>query len=128
MRPSWPLGRENLVAAMVTGSERGARQACRAMRGALIQRWQSGWPDPITKWMRLTRYPRIAHDELGRRRGCADFPLAQPASFRLPVTGAALLVLAFVVWWAFVFPVNVETAGWTPQQLASDWAAWRAQW
>jgi hypothetical protein len=52
----------------------------------------------------------------------------QPASFRLTITGAALLVLAFLVWWAFVFPVNVEMTGWTPQQFASDWTAWRAQW
>jgi anthrone oxygenase-like protein len=52
----------------------------------------------------------------------------QPTSFRLTVAGAALLVLAFVVWWAFVFPVNVEMASWTPQQFPSDWAAWGAQW
>jgi Anthrone oxygenase len=53
---------------------------------------------------------------------------SQPTSFRLTVAGAVLLMLAFVVWWAFVFPANLEMARWTPQQFPSDWAAWRAQW
>jgi Domain of unknown function (DUF1772) len=46
----------------------------------------------------------------------------------LTLSGAALYVLAFAAWWAFVFPVNREIATWTPGTQPQDWSAWRAQW
>jgi hypothetical protein len=52
----------------------------------------------------------------------------RPAAFLLTLVGAVLLVAAFAVWWIFVYPANVQIAGWTPQHFSPDWAAWRAQW
>ncbi|MGB7923346.1 MAG: hypothetical protein WCF57_08880 [Pyrinomonadaceae bacterium] len=49
-------------------------------------------------------------------------------AFYLALAGAILLALAFVLWVAFVAPVNAELAKWTTASFPADWARYRDQW
>lgn len=49
-------------------------------------------------------------------------------SFYLTLAGAILLALAFVLWVAFVAPVNAELATWTVDSFPPDWTRYRDQW
>lgn len=44
------------------------------------------------------------------------------------LTGAALLTLAFVVWFMFVAPMNAEFAQWTVDSIPANWRQVRNQW
>jgi hypothetical protein len=48
--------------------------------------------------------------------------------FRLALFAAALFVLALVLWWVLVYPVNVELAKWVNGPVPADWTAYRARW
>jgi hypothetical protein len=41
---------------------------------------------------------------------------------------AGLFAIGFLVWWIFVYPVNVELAKWVNGPVPDDWADWRALW
>ena len=47
--------------------------------------------------------------------------------FRLALA-AVLLLLALVLWWVLVYPVNVELAKWVNGPVPSDWTDYRARW
>jgi len=49
-------------------------------------------------------------------------------SFKFAGAGAALLLVAYILWWLFVFPANQQHSTWTPDAYPADWASWRAQW
>ena len=49
-------------------------------------------------------------------------------AFYLALAGALLLALAFLLWVAFVAPVNAELAKWTAVSFPADWARYRDQW
>ena len=46
----------------------------------------------------------------------------------LPFTilAAVLFAIGLLVWWIFVYPVNVELAKWVNGPVPGDWADWRA--
>jgi hypothetical protein len=46
------------------------------------------------------------------------------------MTLAALLlfVLALVLWWVLIYPVNVELAKWVDGPVPADWTTYRARW
>jgi hypothetical protein len=48
--------------------------------------------------------------------------------FRLALLAAALFVLALVLWWVLVYPVNVELAKWVNGPVPSDWTSYRDRW
>ncbi len=48
--------------------------------------------------------------------------------FRLALSAALLLVLALILWWVLVYPVNVELARWVNGPVPSDWTDYRARW
>jgi hypothetical protein len=58
----------------------------------------------------------------------AVFVRKRRPAFRWTVGGAACFVLAQVLWWLFVFPVNNHMKNWTPDTMPADWMRWRAQW
>jgi hypothetical protein len=47
---------------------------------------------------------------------------------RLSTLAATMFVLALLVWWAMVFPVNVEIADWTAGAVPPDWSRTRLRW
>jgi len=48
--------------------------------------------------------------------------------FRLALIAALLFVLALVLWWVLVYPVNVELTKWVNGPVPSDWTDYRARW
>lgn len=56
------------------------------------------------------------------------FVRGRGAAFQLTLAGAILLALAFVLWVAFVAPVNAELATWMIDSFPPDWARYRDQW
>jgi Domain of unknown function (DUF1772) len=56
---------------------------------------------------------------LVRKRGLA---------FRFTLGGAILVILALVLWFVFIAPVNAELAKWTATSFPSDWTRYRNQW
>ena len=46
----------------------------------------------------------------------------------LALAAALLFALALVLWWALVYPVNVELAKWVTGPVPADWTAYRARW
>jgi Domain of unknown function (DUF1772) len=48
--------------------------------------------------------------------------------FRLALAAALLFVLALSLWWALVYPVNVELAKWVNEPVPADWTDYRARW
>jgi hypothetical protein len=44
------------------------------------------------------------------------------------LAAALLFVLALVLWWVLVYPVNVELAKWVTGPVPEDWTAYRARW
>jgi hypothetical protein len=46
----------------------------------------------------------------------------------LALLAALLFALAIVVWWAAIYPVNVELAKWVNGPVPDDWTTWRARW
>jgi hypothetical protein len=49
-------------------------------------------------------------------------------AFRLSALNAAMFTLALLLWFAIVFPVNLELAGWVSGPVPSDWASFRLRW
>jgi hypothetical protein len=47
---------------------------------------------------------------------------------RLALIAALLFALALVLWWALIYPVNVELAKWVNGPVPSDWTSYRARW
>ncbi|MEX2221447.1 MAG: DUF1772 domain-containing protein [Candidatus Rokuibacteriota bacterium] len=50
------------------------------------------------------------------------------AAIRWAVAGAACLVLAHVLFWLLINPVNQQFAIWTPEAVPADWMRLRDQW
>lgn len=50
------------------------------------------------------------------------------ATFYWTLSGAILLVLAFVSWIVFVAPMNAEFAKWLTDPIPADWTRYRDQW
>jgi len=50
------------------------------------------------------------------------------AVWRTTALGAFMFCLALAGWWAMVFPVNVELAGWLDGPVPRDWAEYRLRW
>jgi hypothetical protein len=48
--------------------------------------------------------------------------------FLFATLGAALMVLAQVSWWIFVFPVNSEMVNWSPNQIPTNFVEFSKQW
>jgi hypothetical protein len=48
--------------------------------------------------------------------------------FRLALAAAILFVLALVLWWVLVYPVNVELAKWVNGPVPADWTDYRSRW
>ena len=55
-----------------------------------------------------------------REHGRPGFALALPPRL--------LFLLALVLWWVLVYPVNVELAKWVNDPVPADWTAYRARW
>lgn len=55
-----------------------------------------------------------------RRHGVRGAPLT--------IAAAAMFAIGLLVWWIFVYPVNVELAKWVNGPVPTDWADWRALW
>ena len=54
---------------------------------------------------------------------------AWPAGLsRLALAAAVLFLLALVLWWVLVYPVNVELAKWVNGPVPADWTEYRARW
>lgn len=49
-------------------------------------------------------------------------------AFGWALAGALSLLAAHAVWWARVFPANLELATWLSGPLPPDWAQWRDRW
>ncbi len=47
---------------------------------------------------------------------------------RLTWLATALFILAFLLFWLVVFPVNGELARWLGGHVPEDWAGWRLRW
>jgi hypothetical protein len=48
--------------------------------------------------------------------------------FNAALAAALLFLLALVLWWVLVYPVNVELAKWINGPVPADWTAYRARW
>ena len=48
--------------------------------------------------------------------------------FKLALVAALLFLLALILWWALVYPVNVELAKWVNGPVPADWTDYRARW
>lgn len=55
-----------------------------------------------------------------RRHAVSGFPFT--------VAAAVLFAIGLLVWWIFVYPVNVELAKWVNGPVPDNWADWRALW
>jgi hypothetical protein len=44
------------------------------------------------------------------------------------IAAAVMFAIGLLVWWIFVYPVNVELAKWVNGPVPGDWADWRALW
>jgi hypothetical protein len=55
-----------------------------------------------------------------RRHGLGGVPFT--------IVAAALFAVGLLIWWVFVYPVNVELAKWVNGPIPDDWADWRALW
>jgi hypothetical protein len=44
------------------------------------------------------------------------------------IAAAVMFAIGLLVWWIFVYPVNVELAKWVNGPVPGDWANWRALW
>ena len=49
-------------------------------------------------------------------------------TFYWALVGAICVVLALMLWFAFIAPVNAELAKWTPTSFPADWMKYRNQW
>lgn len=49
-------------------------------------------------------------------------------AFMLTLLALVMLLLATATWWIFVYPVNRELLGWTPDTLPQNWMDFRNQW
>jgi hypothetical protein len=50
------------------------------------------------------------------------------AGFALTAMAALLYAAGLVLWWIFVYPANVELAGWVNGPVPDNWTVWRARW
>ena len=60
--------------------------------------------------------------------GLARSRTSPVAARRWAAAGAACLVLAHVLFWLLVNPVNEAVAAWTPANVPADWTRLRDQW
>ena len=44
------------------------------------------------------------------------------------IAAAVMFAIGLLVWWIFVYPVNVELAKWVNGPVPGDWADWRQLW
>ena len=44
------------------------------------------------------------------------------------IAAAVMFAIGLLVWWIFVYPVNVELAKWVNGPVPDDWADWRGLW
>lgn len=49
-------------------------------------------------------------------------------AFGWALAGAVCLAASNAVWWAAVFPANLELANWLTGPVPDDWARWRDRW
>lgn len=54
--------------------------------------------------------------------------LRHRAGFACTIGAATVLTVALAVFFAVVYPANVEFASWTPTDVPADWHSWRARW
>lgn len=50
------------------------------------------------------------------------------AVFRLTAFAALAYAAALVLWWAEIYPVNVELTKWVSGPVPDDWSEWRSRW
>ena len=50
------------------------------------------------------------------------------SGFPFTVAAAVMFGIGLLIWWIFVYPVNVELTKWVNGPVPSDWADWRALW
>jgi hypothetical protein len=48
--------------------------------------------------------------------------------FVFTVAAAVMFAIGLLVWWVFVYPVNVELASWVNGPVPDNWTVWRARW
>jgi hypothetical protein len=48
--------------------------------------------------------------------------------FGLALSAALLFLLALILWWVLVYPVNVELAKWVTGPVPDDWTTYRSRW
>jgi hypothetical protein len=48
--------------------------------------------------------------------------------FQWTLLGTVCLVVALVIWFVFIAPVNAEIDTWTLNSIPADWTQWRNQW
>jgi len=48
--------------------------------------------------------------------------------FKLALSATLLFLIALVLWWVLVYPVNVELAKWVNGPVPADWTDYRARW
>lgn len=48
--------------------------------------------------------------------------------FAFTVGAAVMFAIGLLVWWVFVYPVNVELAKWVNGPVPDNWAEWRSLW
>ena len=44
------------------------------------------------------------------------------------IAAAAMFAIGLLIWFVFVYPVNVELAKWVNGRVPDDWASWRRLW
>jgi hypothetical protein len=50
------------------------------------------------------------------------------AGLAFTVAAAVLFAISLMVWWVFVYPVNIELAKWVNRPVPDNWAVWRSLW
>lgn len=48
--------------------------------------------------------------------------------FRLTAFAALAYAAGLILWWAEIYPVNVELAKWVDGPVPADWTEWRSRW
>lgn len=49
-------------------------------------------------------------------------------AFWWTLIGTVSIVVAHVIWWMFINPVNAEVSTWAPDAIPADWMRYRSQW
>jgi hypothetical protein len=48
--------------------------------------------------------------------------------FQWTVFGTLCMAAAYIAWWTLIYPVNIETVGWSKDSIPYNWFLYRAQW